>query len=402
MSDRSDGVMRLLARLKEERLAAGIEAQDLDAELILGPGWIERFESGATVPDLETIFVLIDRIGADPVALFSELRNEASETSAAELNRLIRGEQDGDDLIIHFEYAKFDAKYRLEGATIEELERVLSVLRDGLAGLADEVITAPTRSGVENAIKGQVERQIKTNAVASAFMKAVELWPRANPSDLWWFVVYRAYCDPYNHPAKDARLSFAQSWKRTGGWALEEILVRHYGPTLKQHDVTIEIAQGSRKDDLLAQLDIGRRLIADKVDVVLTGPGDVVFGVVHVKASFAERRTDDVPMSEALVQKGYFSPLWTMDCKSMPSETPHNRGELGVAEPSAARSQKRVGIEDDAEFTACFSYNRNTRPTVNSPDPKAGQVILCDFNDPADAFAEAVLAGWEQFRSGSK
>jgi len=60
----------------------------------------------------------------------------------------------------------------------------------------------------------------------------MELWPHANPSDIWWFVVSRAYHDPFNHPAHYARLDLGQSWKRTGGWALEEVLVRHYGPAL--------------------------------------------------------------------------------------------------------------------------------------------------------------------------
>lgn len=384
MPERSEIVTRLLTRMREAREAAGITPEELATDLILGPGWIERFESGDTIPDIDTLFVLIDRIGADPVALFADLRDDAEEANPAELSRLIRGEQDGDDLVICFQYANFDAEYRLVNATVEEFEEVLLALRNGLARL------------VASGLNADEEKQIKTSAVASAFMKAVDLWPHANPSDLWWFVVYRAYCDPYNHPAAFARLSFEQSWKRTGGWALEEILVRHYAPELAKHGITIEIATGARKSELLSQLEIGRRLITDKVDVILTGPGDVVFGVVHVKASFAERRTDDVPMSEALVKTGYFSPLWTMDCKSMPAARPVNRGELGSA--TGNRSEKRIGIEDDGEFTACYSYNKNTKPTVN-PEKKAAEIVLCDFNDPDDLFTKGVLDGWKKFQS---
>lgn len=59
----------------------------------------------------------------------------------------------------------------------------------------------------------------------------------------------------------------------------------------------IEIANWQRKADLMGQFDVPSRLESDKVDVFLVGPDDQVFGVVHVKASFAERRTDDVARS---------------------------------------------------------------------------------------------------------
>ncbi|KEF98368.1 hypothetical protein K883_01371 [Mycobacterium sp. TKK-01-0059] len=387
MPERSEIVSRLLARLRTAREKAGISPEDLAADLILGPGWIERFESGESIPDIDTLFVLIDRIGVDPASIFADVHDESAEASAAELSRLIRAEEDGSDLIIHFAYANYDAQYRLPKATLEQFEEVLLTLRNGLAKLVSVTGNA------------SAESQIKTSAVASAFMKAVSLWPSANPSDVWWFIIYRAYCDPYNHPAEFARMSFEQSWKRTGGWALEEICVRHYAPELKKHGITIEIATGQRKQTLLSKLEIGRRLIVDKVDVILTGPKDVVFGVVHVKASFAERRTDDVPMSEALVRSGYFSPLWTMDCKSGPSTHPHNRGELGSA--TGNRSEKRIGIEDEAEFSACYSYNRNTLPTVHPPKTKA-DIVICDFNDPDDLFTKGVLDGWKRFKSTRK
>ncbi len=142
------------------------------------------------------------------------------------------------------------------------------------------------------------------------------------------------------------------------------------------------------------QFNVPSRLESDKVDVFLLGPDDRVFGVVHVKASFAERRTDDVPMSEALIAKGYFSPLWTMDCKSMPAAKPVNKGELGLVQ--GRRSAKRKDFEDDGWFSACFSYNANT---LASPDPEkvAAPIVVCDFSDPDDAFVEHVVAAWQRF-----
>ena len=384
----STPVVRLLQRLRESREAAGISAEEIDRELIMGPGWVSSFESGETLPDLLTLFVLFERLGMDPGTAFSNLKGDSEEVRPAEMARQISAVQAGEDLVIRFKYAKYDAQYTLENATLQEFEEVLTVLRDGLALL----VATPDEN--EDELK-----QIKTNAVAEAFMKAVELWPGANASDLWWFLIYRAYCDPYNHPAQYARMDFVQSWKRTGGWALEEIVVRHYRETLAKRGISIEIAHGSRKADLVGQFNVSSRLESDKVDVFLLGPGDRVFGVVHVKASFAERRTDDVPMSQTLIKKGYFSPLWTMDCKSAPASIPVNKGELGLGQ--GRRSAKRKDFEDDGWFSACFSYNANTMP---SPDTEevAAPIVVCDFSNPNDAFVDHVVAAWERFSSSNR
>ena len=255
-------------------------------------------------------------------------------------------------------------------------------LRNGLARLA--------------AVNADASEAIKTDSVAKAFLKAVDIWPESNPSDLWWFVIYRAYCDPFNHPAEFARLDFTQSWKRTGGWALEEVLVRHYGPFLQRHGINLFIADGATKQALVNKIDVGDRLEADKIDVALTGGHEnQFFGVVHVKASFAERRTDDVPMSGALTRAGYTSPLWTMDCKSMPAVRPRNRGELGDAQ--GRRSAKRLDIEDEGYFTGCFSYNRNTRRSLGDLAPER-QIYVCDFRNPDDTFSRFIRRRWRKFQ----
>jgi hypothetical protein len=315
-------------------------------------------------------------------ATLPDLLQGLPQPEASEVERVIFAEQTGKDLAVRFNYADHNALYRLERATLSQFETVIKTLRDGLARLAT----------AEN-------QQAKTEAVAGAFLRAVQLWPHANPSDLWWFVIYRAFCDPYNHPARFARLAFEQSWKRTGGWALEVILVRHYGQFLKKHGINLFIADARAKQTLIDGLEIATRIEADKIDVVLTGDvkgGQKFFGVVHVKASFAERRTDDVPMSEALTKAGYVSPLWTMDCKSMPGPTPVNRGELGDA--TGERSAKRKDIEDEGYFTGCFSYNKRTQPS--SPKlPEKRRVHVCDFSNADDAFSQFIIKRWCEFRS---
>jgi transcriptional regulator with XRE-family HTH domain len=374
-----------LARLRSFREEAALSQAEAESALLLGPGWIQGFENGDSVPALDVTLAMLALYGRTPAEMFS---GAVAEELPKSIQRLIYAEVAGDDLLVRFEYAKHDAVHRLTGASLAEFETVIKEMRDGLALLADE---------------SSAGQAIKMNAVVNTFLKAVELWPHANPSDLWWFIVNRAYNDPFNHPAKFARLSFEQSWKRTGGWALEEILVRHYAPTFVAQGLDIFIATGEEKARLIEAFDVEDRLEADKVDVFLAGFVDgqrVPFGVVHVKASFAERRTDDVPMSAALVRAGYTSPLWTMDCKSTPSESPTNRGELGApklqGEPDG-RSAKRKDIEDDGYFSACFSYNSNTAPTPSDQEC-AARIIVADFANPSDAFTEFVAAEWRRFR----
>lgn len=378
--------MILLGRLREARLLANLSATELDQRLLLGPGWTERFEIGEVIPSIDMILAIAHELELRPAQLFREL--EVSEPLS--VTRDLYAEAEGNDLVIHFRYAEHDAQYRLREATIEDFQNVLKTLQHGLARLV-----TPNTEAESGAIL--------TDSVTRAFLHAVRVWPHANPSDLWWFFIYRAYLDPFNHPAFYARRDFGQSWRRTGGWALEEIVVRHYAPFLQGRGITITIAHGTRKARLVGQLRVSGRLEADKVDVFLVGQLDGeerCFGVVHVKTSFAERRTDDVPLSQALMAVGYTSILWTLDAKSSPSPYPVNRGELGALLTSEQdrRSAKRKDIEEDGYFSACFSYNTNTRPTAET-QTAAARIYVCNFANPDDAFSRFVVLEWDRFRN---
>ena len=265
-----DGYLRdLLRNLRTLRKQANVSRSELERRLILGPGWIRRFEEADTLPSLDMLLAILHEIGSSLDTLVMDIP-DCARTAAVE--RSISAEPISNGIVVRFRYARFDAAYTLEDATIEEFDTVITTLRDGLERLAN--------------VGADASEAIKTDSVAKAFLRAVEIWPAANPSDLWWFVIYRAYCDPFNHPAKFARLDFTQSWKRTGGWALEEVLVRHYGPFLRQYGINLFIADGAAKQALVDGIDVGDRLEADKIDVVLTGGLErTFFGVVHVKAS---------------------------------------------------------------------------------------------------------------------
>ena len=287
MAEAASGFLQaLLANLRNLRENAGLSTSDLEERLILGPGWIARFESGMTVLSIDMLLAILHQLDA---SLDDLLRGLPSLPEASEVEQHIFAEQAGNDIAIHFRYADYDAVYTLANSTLEEFEVVIKTLRDSLAQ----------------------KETTKTDAVVNTFLKAVEIWPHANPSDLWWFLVSRAYCDLYNHPAQSVRHHLDQSWKRASGWALERVLVRHYGSFLQAKGIRLLIGTSKQKQEIVRRLNAEDRLEADKIDVVLTGEKngtEAFFGVVHVKASFAERRTDDEPMSRALIRAGYTSP----------------------------------------------------------------------------------------------
>jgi transcriptional regulator with XRE-family HTH domain len=374
----SPTIEHILSRLRDFRQDAALSAGEIEEQLILGPGWIHRFEAGEAVPALDVLVAMLHILGRTPAELFEGIEAKSAAGSVA---RNLLAESVGNDLLLQFDYADHEASYRLENADLKQFEKVLRILRDGLAGM-----------------------QQKSDAVVAAFEGAIRSWPDANPSDLWWFLIYRAYLDPFNHPATEARRNFDQSWKRTGGWALERLLVKHYGPFLNEHGIQLSIPLGDEKELLIGQLDVPSRLEPDRVDVVLSARRDdgypVCFGVVHVKASFAERRTDDVELSKALVDAGYCSPFWTMDCKSSPGNTPINRGELGelLGDIGDSRSAKRKDFEVDGFFSACFSYNSRTKPTPLDQQNVAASIHVCSFKDPDDAFTRFVRTEWNRFK----
>ena len=380
----------LLSRFKELRESAGISESELEKILILGPGWINKIEAGEVIPRINTLLALLNSVDADLPALAREIDISRD----TEIDRQIASEYRDDGLLIRFPYGKFDAEYLLLGATQRQFSHILKKLRNGLAKLA---------------IVGEVDA-VKAEAVARTFLEATKLWPNVNPSDIWWFIISRAYCDPFNHPAEFSRLDLGQSWKRTGGWALEIILVQHYSRYLRKNGINLSIAKGERKIRLVKQLKTNDRIEADKIDVFLTGKikgMERCFGVVHVKASFAERRTDDVPMSKSLIEAGYTSPLWTMDCKSVPSRRPYNKGELGKSwsgenEQKDYRNAKRKDIEDDGYFSACFSYNQNTEPTLAEYQKSRARIYTCNFCNPNDHFSKYVINKWNEFKSKVK
>lgn len=228
-------------------------------------------------------------------------------------------------------------------------------------------------------------------AIAAAFFHVLRKSPKANPSDLWHHVVYRLYCDilPRHRPQNPS-----QSWVRASGEALEQFLQSWYTPVFEPHGIRIvALISRDQKRKVLDAMGLGAEVGDSKLDVALylvSRDGRHIFGGVHVKASLAERVSDDVPASRALMKKRLFSPLWTLDVKSFPP--PHgdlvNRGELGSPD---SPSEKRRYVEEHGDFDGCYSGNARSVPSVG-PTKSGKLVYTLKLSDQPDQFAKDVIA----------
>ena len=359
------GKLKFGSNVRRLRESLGMTQEDLAEAASLDRSYIGGIERGERNPALTAILQLALALGIAPGGLFDGIGDDAGTSSRGDGLTAVAT---GSGLMMGFKYDQYDAEYRLQGATLSQFNQVVQVLSNGLA------------SGSRRA-----------DVVAETFLEAVQTWPEANPSDLWTFLVNRAYCDRSNHPDANARLNLEQSWKRTSGWALERVLVAHYQPFLVRGGLSIKISNKAEKAALLGGID-DPRIVPDKADILLcydVGGVERLLGVVHVKASIAERRTDDVPMSQALIAAGYLSVFWTMDVKSFPAARPVNRGEFGDVDGDQL-SDKRRDFEEHGHFSACFSYNRNTTPTPEDSDAKA-RIFVCDFTNPDDRFSRFLI-----------
>jgi hypothetical protein len=231
-----------------------------------------------------------------------------------------------------------------------------------------------------------------SKSVAATYLFAIETCPLANPADLWWHCIYRTYL---------ARYGTDQSWKRTAGFALEDVFVSFYRPLLKPYGILISTITGGNAYAAMIAMGIGNKIGKSKIDIILQGEmpdlTTKIFGGIHVKSSLAERIQDDVPASVAMMNAGYWSGFMTLDAKAFPP--PHGdavvRGELGLRnDPEGAL--KRNYFERDGQFDNCYSYNLRTIP---SPERTSSgkKIYKLSFHDPKpDQFMRDVIDAWNQ------
>jgi len=234
------------------------------------------------------------------------------------------------------------------------------------------------------------------DAIKDAYLTILRASPTANASDLWHHVVYRRYCEVLpRHRLEDPR----NSWVRASGEALELALEEWYTPVLEPHQITIKALVGRpTKLAALTAMNIHQAVGADKLDMALyLSESAQIFGGVHVKASLAERVSDDVPCSRAMMEKGFFSPLWTLDVKSFPPPKGSliNKGELGTPEKPSA---KRGYVEQHGDFDNLYSANTRSAPSLATTH-SGKRVLAINLGLQPDLFAQEVIARAERRRT---
>lgn len=369
----------ILSEIRNKRIRNGISLSDIAKTINIGEDWLSAVEEGTTTPSFELVYAIAEASNVRLSNVLSELAEQ--DKAITTLSRKISAEEDKEgNLIFTFQYNDYQATYTLVDATLDQYNELLSNLRS----------------------KTYNKEMKKSEYVIDSFFKAIELWPNSNPSDIWGFFLSRLYQDPYNHPVSEQHRDFAQSWKRTSGWVLEEIFVRHYREFLFENGIVIGIYKKKEVKEYLKKMNLNYHDVEEKADVLLIdNKSGECFGVVHVKASLAERRQADQSFSEALLAKNYFSPFMTMDCKSFPSANPINKGELGPVKTADEdqRINKRLDFEEEGYFSACYSYNTNTLPTPLGQKATA-RVHVMDFKQVNDAFSDAVISARNKLFSG--
>ena len=135
--------------------------------------------------------------------------------------------------------------------------------------------------------------------------------PQANASDLWHHVVYRIYMEqlkatkPYKDPG--------QSWKRASGDAFELFLADYYNTMFKNNGLRLIPLTRDESKKAFNLMGISGKVGDSKLDIAIIkdyngkslkiNNGTLIRGI-HVKASLAERVSDDVPASTAETYSG--------------------------------------------------------------------------------------------------
>jgi hypothetical protein len=191
-----------------------------------------------------------------------------------------------------------------------------------------------------------------------------------------------------------------QSWVRTSGEAFELILAQTYNPFLAREGIRLKpLTSKEQRKDALLRMGLTNLIGSSKIDLIIekSGKGKGILldgygivGGVHAKVSLAERVSDDIPASRIMMANNFLSILTTLDVKSFPPPRGDlvNRGELGSPNNP---SDKRRYIEEHGDFSACFSYNHRTLPSLQ--ETRSGRrIYLAEFKNNLDSFVQFLVA----------
>jgi transcriptional regulator with XRE-family HTH domain len=368
----------LVENLKSARQSRNITQASLAKALGQPQPYVAKVETLERRLDIIELFDWLDALDYSPQQFFQDIGWFPGDNGVAPLPIKGAVEKHEKGVLQHLLWQGQIKKVLLEGISEKQYLSVEAKISDIFASLN---LDKPTQKNRE--------------AIVEALELAVKTLPNLNPSDIYQHIIYRLYLREYRKSKPE------QSWVRAGGEAMELFVERHYSPVLKPHGIHIKaLLSGREKAKALQKMGLSGTVGDSKLDVALYGEHNnslVIFGGVHSKASLAERVSDDVPCSEAMIRLGLSSFLYTFDSKSFPPPNGDlvNRGELGSHENP---SDKRKYIEEHGSFDCCFSYN--LRSNASKGVTRSGKKIyVCSLNSASDEFPKQVISAWKSFKS---
>ncbi len=390
-------------RIRELRETKSLTQEQLAAMARSDAATLSRIETGKQNLTAETLSLYLIALNVNPKEFFANKAFGSSLTTNSNDPDSINSEQFSLEEVsggvrIHFPCGKHQASVDFPDLSRKKVTEAVLILRSGLRQAA----VAPR---VGQAVKDRspdtsATTTLMSAAFAESFLSLVRGIATVNPSDVWRYIVYPAFCDPQNHPASSYGKNLRESFKRTGGWAFERVIVAHYSDFLAQRGVELTKTNGKH---WLEVMGLEGQVPLDKIDLFILAHQDdslSPLGVIHGKSSIAERRTADAPASRPIIRRGYLSLFVTLDMKERPSATPVNKGEYGsplVYADQTRRSkgsEKRKDIEEKGLFSAVFSFNRRT--IESPPTTRSGcRIIRVDFSNPDDKFSRFIVKAKE-------
>ena len=356
----SEWIVMLVGGRKETGKSISI----IESEMRIANGWINQIESGESCP-LELVFEYARTIGLDMDLFGSKFAKSVT----------------------------FDPGWQIKTVNSSSCEFIFDYAGH-LASIEIPISSAELRGAINNFIS-TLNSHKKAKAIALGFNGLLVDLPKVNPAVVWGLITQRLYTNKYSwNPGNLSQGGdLAQSWKRSAGWALEEVVVTRYKQDLHSHGIII-----SKETKDIQDFSVSLGINESKPDVVLFSESEGKkswIGALAVKASVAERRDDDVPWAGKVMNSGLIVPYVTMDVKSYPGRAPSVDGEYKqnwneVGDDN--RNAKRSDVEDQGVFSGVFSFNTNTIPTHPDYETPGNRIYSIDWGNSNDELFQFIIS----------